>query len=75
MRQYGGRKATCISRRTREPKKAYATARRAWDAIRASEATALVPEGALLPYPCPAHGFHIGGAPRHRRGNRVRRGA
>lgn len=74
MRLYGTKKTACVSRRYGTPKKAYETAGDAWRAIRRTERTALIPEGALVPYPCPRHGFHLGSAPRHRRGNRVQRG-
>lgn len=72
--RYGSRLTSCASKRTQREKRAYSTNADAWRAIRKSEGMALVPVDSMRPYPCDRHGWHIGSAPRHRRGDRLRHG-
>jgi hypothetical protein len=70
MKTYGGRRS-CVNKWVGQPKAAFSSLGGAWRYIRAREASGYVAVDRLTPYPCREHGFHVGGAARHRRGTRV----
>jgi hypothetical protein len=69
-----GKATACVNRLTQQQKKAFSSHGGAMRWIRRREAQGWWAEGRYIPFPCKAHGFHVGGAPRHLRGDRLRHG-